>query len=52
MCPACISTATIVVGGAFSSSSLAALAIAVRRKLSDKKETPNTNRKDILDKES
>ena len=43
MCPACISTATIVIGGTVSGGSLTALVIAIREKLSRRKNITTTN---------
>lgn len=43
MCPACISTATIIIGGTVSGGSLTALAIAVKEKLSGRKNITSTN---------
>jgi hypothetical protein len=43
MCPACISTATIIVGATVSGGGLTALAVSLRGKLWGKKNIPNTN---------
>ena len=43
MCPACFSTATIIIAGTVSGGSLTALAIAIREKLSGRKNISNTN---------
>ena len=43
MCPACISTATIVIGSTVSGGGLTALAVALKGKLWGKKNILNTN---------
>jgi hypothetical protein len=43
MCPACISTATIVIGGTVSGGGLTALAVALKGKLWGTRNIPNTN---------
>jgi hypothetical protein len=52
MCPACISTATIVVAGTVSGGGLTALAVSIRAKLWGRKNIPNTNQKEQSSGES